>query len=60
MTKPEHLLTIVEPTHGGDTTLDLAHEAVARGGTATVLMVITERVRARHQVLRRVRRTGRW
>ena len=44
MTKHEHLLTIVEPTSGGDSTLDLAHETVARGGTATVLMVITERV----------------
>jgi hypothetical protein len=41
----EHLLTIVEPVPGGDTTLDLAHETVERGGTARVVMVITDRVR---------------
>ena len=44
MSKNEHLLTIVEPTFGGDATLDFAHETVARGGTASVLMVITDRV----------------
>jgi hypothetical protein len=40
----EHLLTIVEPSPGGDSTLDLAHETVERGGTASILMVITDRV----------------
>ncbi len=45
MAKREHLLTIVEPTTGGDTTLELAHDAVERGGAATVVMVITDRVR---------------
>jgi hypothetical protein len=40
----EHLLTIVEPSPGGDSTLDLAHETVERGGTASVIMVITDRV----------------
>ncbi len=44
MSKNEHLFTIVEPTIGGDTTLDIARETVARGGTASVLMVITDRV----------------
>lgn len=44
MSKHEHLLTIVEPTPGGDTTLDLANETVARGGTASVVMVVTDRV----------------
>ena len=44
MTNREHLLTIVEPTTGGDATLELAHETVARGGSASVVMVITDRV----------------
>lgn len=44
MTKYEHMLTIVEPTPGGDSTLDLAHETVERGGSASVVMVITDRV----------------
>lgn len=44
MTKREHLLTLVEPTTGGDATLDLAHSTVERGGDATVVMVITDRV----------------
>ncbi len=45
MAKREHLLTLVEPTKGGDATLELAHETVERGGEATVVMVITNRVR---------------
>ena len=45
MAKREHLLTLVEPTKGGDATLDLAHNTVERGGDATVVMVITDRVR---------------
>ena len=44
MANREHLLTIVEPSPGGDSTLDLAHETVERGGTASVVMVITDRV----------------
>lgn len=42
----EHVLTIVEPTAHGDSTLDLAHDVVARGGRASVVMVITDRVDA--------------
>lgn len=45
MAKREHLLTLVEPTKGGDATLDLAHNTVERGGDATVVMVVTDRVR---------------
>ncbi|MDH3302135.1 MAG: hypothetical protein OES24_16680 [Acidimicrobiia bacterium] len=45
MAKREHLLTLVEPTKGGDATLDLAHDTVERGGDATVVMVVTDRVR---------------
>ena len=45
MAKKEHLLTIVEPTDGGDSTLDLAHDVVNRGGDASVVMLITDRVR---------------
>ncbi len=45
MTRHEHILTIVEPTTGGDATLDVARETVERGGTASVVMVITDRVR---------------
>lgn len=45
MTKHEHILTIVEPTTGGHSTLDVAHETVERGGTARVVLVITDRVR---------------
>ena len=44
MNNNEHLLTIVEPTTGGDATIELARRAVARGGSASVLMVITDRV----------------
>ncbi len=44
MSTREHLLTIVEPTTGGDGTLGIARETVARGGRATVVMVITDRV----------------
>lgn len=45
MANSEHVLTIVEPTTGGDATLDLAHQTVDRGGSARVVMVITDRVR---------------
>ena len=43
-TTPEHVLTIVEPSGRGDATLDIAHDVVARGGRAKVVMVITDRV----------------
>ena len=42
--KRDHLLTIVEPTPGGDTTLDLAQETAARGGDVSVVVVISDRV----------------
>ena len=45
-TTPEHVLTLVEPTGGGDRTLDIAHDVVARGGRASVVMLITDRVDA--------------
>lgn len=45
MPKREHLLTLVEPTTGGDNTLDVAKETAARGGDVSVVMVITDRVR---------------
>ncbi len=45
MSHHEHLLTIVEPIPGGDSTLGLAHDIVARGGSASVVVVITDRVR---------------
>lgn len=34
----------MEPTTGGDATVELAQEAVARGGRVSLLMVITDRV----------------
>lgn len=45
MANKETILTIVEPTKGGDSTLELAHDAVERGGQANVVMLITDRVR---------------
>ena len=45
MTTREHLLTVVEPTTGGDTTLELAHDVVERGGTASLVLMVTKRVR---------------
>lgn len=44
MSKKEHLLAIVEPRTGGDVTLDIARETRSRGGTVTVLIVISESV----------------
>lgn len=44
-TTPEHLLTVVEPIPGGDESLELAHDTVERGGQASVVMLITKRVR---------------
>lgn len=45
MPQKQHLLAIVEPTPGGDTTLDLAHDTVAQGGSASVVMVVTDRIK---------------
>jgi hypothetical protein len=42
----EHLLAVVEPIADGDAPLDFARDVVARGGRASVLMLITDRVRA--------------
>lgn len=44
MSYRENLLTIVEPSTGGDATVELAREAVLRGGRASLLLVITDRV----------------
>jgi hypothetical protein len=41
----EHLIALVEPTLEGETPLALATELVARGGKATVLLVVTDRAR---------------
>lgn len=40
----EHLLTIIEPAPGGDSALELARQTIARGGCASVVMIITPRV----------------
>lgn len=45
MTAREHLLAIVEPTTGGDTTLELAHDVVERGGSVSLVLMVTKRVR---------------
>lgn len=44
MTPQDHILAIVEPTDGGDLTVDLAEATIARGGNATVVVLITDRV----------------
>lgn len=44
MNPQEHLLAIVEPTTGGDTTIELANASLARGGQATVAVLLTDRV----------------
>lgn len=44
MTPQDHILAIVEPTDGGDLTVDLAEATIARGGKATVVVLITDRV----------------
>ena len=41
----EHLLAVVEPTAEGQATLALANELVARGGKATVALVVTDGAR---------------
>lgn len=44
MNNTEHMLTIIEPTGGGDATVDIARDVVSRGGRASLLLVITDRV----------------
>lgn len=44
MSTNEHLFTIIEPAPGGDSTLDVARQTIARGGSASVALVITPRV----------------
>lgn len=44
-TPREHLLAVVEPLEGEDATLALARDVIARGGRATVLMMMTDRIR---------------
>jgi hypothetical protein len=41
----EHLLAVVEPTNSDRSPLDYAHDHVAGGGTATVLLVLTDETR---------------
>lgn len=41
----EHLLAVVDPTEAGDSTLDIASDVVARGGKATVVVLVNQRVR---------------
>lgn len=41
----EHLLAVVEPTLQGEAPLAIANELVGRGGKATLLLVVTDRVR---------------
>jgi hypothetical protein len=41
----EHLIALVEPTLEGETPLALATDLVARGGKATVMLVVTDRAR---------------
>lgn len=41
----EHLIAIVEPTVEGEAPLALATDLVARGGKATVMLVVTDRAR---------------
>ena len=45
MNNLEHIIAIVQPTNREDTTVDIARDVVANGGRATVVMLITDRVR---------------
>jgi hypothetical protein len=46
MTHREHLLTIVEPSTTGEAPLELANDLVARGGKATIVVLLTDEARA--------------
>ena len=41
----EHLLAVVEPNEAGEASLDHATDLVARGGKATVVLLVNEQVR---------------
>lgn len=41
----EHIVAIVQPTGRSDSTIDVARDVVVNGGRATVVMLITDRVR---------------
>ena len=41
----EHLIALVEPTREGEAPLAMATDLVARGGKATVMLVVTDRAR---------------
>lgn len=45
MNNLEHIVAIVQPTGRDDSTIDIARDVVAGGGRATVIMLITDRVR---------------
>ncbi len=40
MNNQEHIVAVVDSTHGEDSTLDLARQVVARGGRATVVILV--------------------
>ena len=41
MNHQEHIFAVVEPTEEGEATLDLARQVVARGGKATLAIILT-------------------
>ena len=43
MNTQEHIVAVVEPTLDGESTLDIAHQVVSRGGRATVVVVVTRK-----------------
>ena len=38
----EHIVAVVEPTIAGESTLDVAHDTVSRGGRASVVVLLTK------------------
>lgn len=44
--RPEHVVAVVEPKVGRQPALDIARDAVARGGRATIVLAMTRSVRA--------------
>lgn len=38
----EHIVAVVEPTNEGESTLDVAEQAVSRGGSASVVVLLTK------------------
>ena len=45
MNNRDHLLAVVEPNLDGEVSLDVATDHVARGGTATVLVLVDDQAR---------------